>query len=70
MSRAAGHDPPHCKLKQMSDEGKGLVLRNGGALRGERCEAAPALAHIPCSSRHHVTAEGFEEIRFNVAKFA
>lgn len=31
MSRPAGHDPPHCKPKQMSDEGKGLVLHNGGA---------------------------------------
>lgn len=27
---------PHCKLKQMSDEGKGPALRNGGALSGER----------------------------------
>lgn len=36
--------PPHCKLKQMSDEGKGLVLHNGGALSRGRYDVALILS--------------------------
>lgn len=38
--------PPYCKLKQMSDEGKGPPLRNGGALPRERSDVAAELTDV------------------------
>ncbi len=51
--------PPHCKLKQMSDEGKRLVLHNEGALPREHCDVAPELTDVQsnCSKCDYFKAE-------------
>lgn len=45
--------PPNCKLKQMSDEVKGLLLHNRGDLPQEQYDALKS---------HYTNARGFEEI--------
>lgn len=47
--------PPCCKLKQMSDEGKGLVLHNGGALPWECYDVAPELTTLSLTIKKVIT---------------
>lgn len=49
-----GSRPPHCKPKQMSDEGKGLVLHNGGARHYVRAEEFEEIHYmLQCSQIFH-----------------